>query len=177
MGGRLVYSYASKYRANIIGMIVESAGPGIDDPGKRIERLKHDYLVASKIEKEGIPDFIKFWYSQPVFNTLAGNEAIFNKIIEYRINNNPLGLANMLRAFSQGTMPPCYDILPLIEAKVLLLSGSLDQKYLSVNSYVHSLLKAADHIVIKDSGHNIHFEKPDKYIEALKSFLMNCIKQ
>jgi 2-succinyl-6-hydroxy-2,4-cyclohexadiene-1-carboxylate synthase len=58
-----------------------------------------------------------------------------------------------------------------IKCKTLLITGELDKKFTQINSELVKLLSSVQHVVVKNAGHNVHFEKPGEYVKAVNEFL------
>ena len=82
-----------------------------------------------------------------------------------------MGLINSLKGFGTGVMPPLHDKLHLIKCKTLLVTGELDTKFTQINSELVKSFPSAKHVVVKNAGHNVHFEKPTVFTNKLNSFL------
>ncbi|MFH1195325.1 MAG: 2-succinyl-6-hydroxy-2,4-cyclohexadiene-1-carboxylate synthase [bacterium] len=172
MGGRVAISYTLSNPDKVTALILESASPGIQTSIEREDRIAADELLAQKIEREGIEKFIDYWLELPLFKSLKNlKPEIFTKHRNQKLQNNPLGLANILRGFSPGRMKNYWGTLPNIKQKTLLISGRLDEKYTSVNSKAVSLFPYAHHAIVEDCGHNVHLEKPSQFIKLVSDFL------
>ncbi|MFA3783771.1 2-succinyl-6-hydroxy-2,4-cyclohexadiene-1-carboxylate synthase [Melioribacteraceae bacterium 4301-Me] len=172
MGGRVALSYVSKYPDQIIALILESTSPGIINKNERIKRLNFDKQLSKSITKNNLKNFFADWYKQPIFSSLAKNTAVdLNKLISGKLKSSATGLKNILTEFSPGTMPSYWSLLKKINFPVLLLNGSIDKKYNSINKRALKLLKYGTHKVIKGAGHNSHLEKPEDFIKFVNQFL------
>jgi len=172
MGGRLALSYTEKYTDFVSGLILESASPGIEGKTERELRLVNDKKIAESILQNGIKSFINSWINQPFFNSLKNvGEEKLSEIIAERIENNPVGLSNILTEFSQGKMTPKWDLLEKLSIPTLLISGELDKKYCEINKRVGEKIRNAQVEIIKDCGHNVHLEKEEEFINLVSSFL------
>jgi len=172
MGGRAALSYSVKYPETIEGLILESSTAGIKDENERKERIKKDEEIASYIFHHSIDEFIDYWMDLDIFNTQKrfANSKL-EEIKKSKLNNNKTGLSNFLRGFGTGQMPPLYDQLRNITARILLISGNLDEKFRLINNEMVSLFPSADHISIKNSGHNTHLERPEAFVKTVSKFL------
>jgi 2-succinyl-6-hydroxy-2,4-cyclohexadiene-1-carboxylate synthase len=94
-----------------------------------------------------------------------------SKIRENKLKNNPVGLSNSLKGFSTGKMPPLFDKLGEIEAKTLLISGEIDDKFTAINFSMEKNIRNSGHKIIKNAGHNTHIENPDDFIYEVNNFL------
>lgn len=170
MGGRAAISYCMHHPYRIIAAILESTTAGIEDISLKKERVCFDLLLAEKIKKDGIENFIDYWMNIPLFESLKeipDYESIKNK----KYQNNVIGLANSLMGFSTGLMPSYWDKLNLLEFPTLLITGSSDAKYTEIGKRMLLKLKNAQHKIAPSCGHNVHLEKPDVFIKFVCDFL------
>jgi 2-succinyl-6-hydroxy-2,4-cyclohexadiene-1-carboxylate synthase len=176
MGGRLALCYAHTYPERVLGLILESASPGIKERMQREKRIKEDAELAKYISMHSTRDFIELWVNREIFTTqLRFSEEKREEILKRKLRNNQIGLTNSLLGFSTGKMPDLYSRLNDISAKTLLLTGELDTKFTTLNKNVEKLFPSAKHKIIKNAGHTIHLEEPEKYSAAINLFLKNFI--
>ena len=134
--------------------------------------MANDKILAESIERRGLNSFINNWVGQPFFNSLKSTgEEKLSKIILERCFNNPVGLSNILTQFSQGKVPDKWDMLKELNSPILLISGNLDKKYCEINNKVSALLKKATYRIALNSGHNVHLEKDEEFVNFVNSFL------
>jgi 2-succinyl-6-hydroxy-2,4-cyclohexadiene-1-carboxylate synthase len=172
MGGRAVLSYSIKYPHKIIAAILESSTAGIDDIEEKKERVQYDLLLSDKIREEGVERFMDFWLELPMFQSLKEKfdvELIKNE----RAKNNCIGLSNSLAAFSTGLMNSYWEELKYIEFPVLLITGSDDQKFTTINRHMSEAIKNVNHKIIENAGHNTHLEKPGLFTKLVSDFLIS----
>ena len=172
MGGRLALSYAQTYPERILGLILESTSPGIKEKQKRENRIKEDEKLAEFILSHSIEEFINMWVDKDIFTTqLRFSEERRNEIKKAKMQNNRIGLSNSLKEFSTGKMPYFYEWFKNFNVSTLLLTGQLDTKFTSLNTSIVNKFPAAEHKIIKNAGHNVHLEEPEKYLTAVNNFL------
>ncbi len=172
MGGRVAISYAVTFPKKIKGLILESTSPGIADLKLRKERYSADVQLAKEITEKGLQKFFDKWFEKALFKSLKNVPTkTYNKLKNERLNNSITGLSNILTNFSTGKMPGYWTQLNMLGFPVLLLTGSLDIKFTEINSRMNKLINNAEYIIVDNSGHNIHFEKPKKFINFIVRFL------
>lgn len=172
MGGRLALCYGCTYPERVSGLILESSSPGIENKKQRVERIKEDGELAGYISTHSTEEFIELWTGKKIFSTrLRFSDSKRKEIKKSKIKNNPIGLSNSLREFGTGRMPDLYHQLNKFNARTLLLTGELDTKFTSLNKRVVKKFPAAEHKIIKNAGHTIHLEEPEKFIDAVNRFL------
>lgn len=172
MGGRAVLNFAVENSGMIGALILESATAGIKEEWLRLERIKQDKKLAEFINENSIEKFIDYWMNIDLFSTQKKlpKEKLL-KAIEQKLQNNKIGLMNILNGFGTGKMVPLYEKLSFFNPKTLLITGELDKKYCDINVEMNKLFPAANHHILQDSGHNTHFEQPKKFIEEINTFL------
>ncbi len=111
MGGRLALCYAFTYPERILGLILESASPGIKDKTQREKRIKEDDDLARYILSHPVEDFVELWMQKDIFGSLLRfSDGKRNEIKKSKAQNDPVGLSNSLSGFSTGRMPSVYPL-------------------------------------------------------------------
>jgi 2-succinyl-6-hydroxy-2,4-cyclohexadiene-1-carboxylate synthase len=172
MGGRAALNFANKHQNLLSGLIIESTSPGISENSLREERISNDKLLAEFIKSHPLEEFVDYWMNLDLFRTQKNLPQ--NKLIEIKyekLKNNKTGLVNSLIGFGSGTMPPLHSNLQNIIIKTLLITGEFDKKYIEINSKMKNLFQNAEHIIIKNAGHNTHLENPTEFTDELNKFL------
>jgi 2-succinyl-6-hydroxy-2,4-cyclohexadiene-1-carboxylate synthase len=172
MGGRAALSYAVKFPEKLSGLVLESTSAGIADEKLQKERIHHDEKIVEIIEKKPIEEFFKFWINQDLFSTLKSiSEEKLLQAKAAKLLNNKLGMINSLRGFGTGVMPPLYNKLNSIKCKTLLITGEIDSKFSNINQELKKKIINSRHVIVKDSGHIVHFEKPEEFVKVVNGFL------
>ena len=172
MGGRIAIYLAIHYPDYFNKIIIESAQPGIKDDIEREQRKKHDKNLAQKLISEPFQEFLEFWYNQLIFETLK-NHKNFANLLQSRLKNNPQKLAKSLQEIGTGIQPSLWKDLYKIENPCLLITGEFDTKYQKIFSKMHKEIYSSNFVVLKNSGHNTHFENSDEFVKVVKKFLRN----
>lgn len=172
MGGRTALSFASKHAGLLKGLILESTTPGITDSDEREQRVKHDDELATFIENHTIEEFVEYWMNIDIFNTQKNlPQEKLNAVRELKLKNKKLGLINTLRGFGTGAMPPLSDASIKLDIQSLLITGSLDKKYMKINENLAAVFPSSRYEIIEDAGHNTHLEKPEKFCDVINAYL------
>ena len=171
MGGRLALAYSIKNQHRVKCLILESASPGIEDKRLRDERVIHDKALAARLRIENTKDFFNFWYSLPVFASLQSKPKLLLDLINTKLENDKVSLANSLENFSTGKMKDYWSDISNLDIPTLLICGELDAKYVEICKRMNSLISNSKLIVVKNSGHITHLEKPSEFINFVNSFL------
>jgi len=172
MGGRIAIYLAIHYSEYFDKIIIESAQPGIKGEIERQQRKGHDQKLAHNLESQSFPEFLEFWYNQSIFKTLKKHKNFAN-LRQSRLNNNSKNLAKSLMEIGAGVQPSLWRDLKKIENDCLLITGEFDTKYQTIFSKMHKEIFSSKFVIIKNAGHNIHFEKSDEFIKIVKKYLRN----
>lgn len=176
MGGRLALSYTINYQNKIKGLILESSSPGIEEENIRSKRVKNDLLIAEQIQNNELKVFFSEWYKQPVFSSLRNIPNKLESLIERKTGNNKIGLINSLKGFSTGNMKSYWKDISKMEIPVLLVCGSLDTKYYEIMQKMNSLISNSTLKVNFGAGHITHLEKPDEFLNFVRTFLRTFLE-
>ncbi|NET42229.1 2-succinyl-6-hydroxy-2,4-cyclohexadiene-1-carboxylate synthase [Okeania sp. SIO2B3] len=176
MGGRLALYMAINFPTRFNRVILESASPGLKTEVERSLRCQSDLRLADKLENSNFQEFLSNWYSQALFKSLRQNNS-FEKVIERRLENKPLELAKSLLNLGTGNQPSLWDKLSNHQIPTLLMVGEFDDKFQAINLKIVELCQVVHLKIIPESGHNIHWENPQKWIESLINFLVEGSKK
>ena len=163
MGGRIALytAFASFFRA----LILESASPGLADPGEREQRRLSDETLAASIERDGVPAFIERWENLPL--PLDCRE----KLHQQRLQNSATGLAQSLRGVGTGVQPSLHAQLPTLNIPVLLIAGELDAKFTTIARHMAQELPQSQLHIIPAAGHTVHLERPQAFASLVGNFV------
>jgi len=172
MGGRTALSFAMFYPESIVSLILESASPGLEEVEERKERVEKDEELARKLETEGIESFVHFWENLPLFATQKHlTVSLQDSIRRGRLAQSASGLAASLRSMGTGQQPSWWHLLGNLKLPVLLLVGELDTKYVELNQKMQAKLSAGEHVVCQDTGHAVHIEDEQLFIDHVVRFI------
>ncbi len=172
MGGRVALHLALAAGERARGLVLESASPGILDPGERLARLRSDEALAEFIEREGIAAFVERWESQPLFASQRSLPAeVRARLLAERLEQRPRGLANSLRGMGAEAMEPVWNRLGELRLPALVLAGELDGKYVAIARAIGEHLPQARVAVVSGAGHAVHLEQPAQFLEHVTAFL------
>jgi len=171
LGGRLGLYFMIAYPERVKSLTLESASPGLSGRLERRERSHLDAQRAVYIETRGLDNFLNSWYQMPLFASVQQNPDLLARLKVWRKENDPQEIARVITELSPGRQPSLWGKLTAIQAPVLLLVGSLDEKYLGLVRQMAGLLPDARTEIIPNAGHNIHLESPNEFIQLLQDFL------
>lgn len=173
MGGRLALYMACRLPNYVRSLILESASPGIHDPGERKARIEQDAALAQRIEREGITRFADYWQSIPLFDTQKRlPEKVRSTLRAQRLKNSVAGLANSLRGMGAGVQPELWRELGVLKIPVLLITGEGDQKFTSINRRMAAAISGSKLEIVPNAGHAVHLESADLYSDLVLNFLV-----
>jgi 2-succinyl-6-hydroxy-2,4-cyclohexadiene-1-carboxylate synthase len=170
MGGRLALHLALNYPVFFKGLVLESASPGLKTAQERQKRIQEDEIIARELERTPFEQFLRKWYRQPVFHSLNQHKD-YQKLINRRLAADPEQLAAALRLLSTGKQPSLWTDLVKIKLPLFLLAGERDLKFSLLMSEMQQLCPHAELQLVKQAGHNIHFEKPLVFLQYISNFL------
>ena len=172
MGGRLALYLALSYPARVTSLVLESASPGLQTDQARQERRAVDAQRSEEI-LDDFDGFLGRWYDQPLFRSVP--ESVRRNRVESRRQNDPQELVRSLRGMGTGAQPSLWNHLSSLSVDTLALSGSLDQKYVSIGKQMAERSPKIEHQVIPRAGHVIHDEQPEAFREAVCSRLSKAV--
>ncbi|QIN84018.1 2-succinyl-6-hydroxy-2,4-cyclohexadiene-1-carboxylate synthase [Rubrobacter tropicus] len=171
MGGRLALYLALRHPDRCAGLFLESASPGLDDAVERAARRAADEMKAVRLEGGEFGEFLRDWYSQPLFAPLARDGELLRRTLERRRENDPNELAKSLRGMGTGSQPALWEELPSLRVPVLAVSGELDEKFVGISHRMKALYPGMRTAVVPGVGHNVHAEATETYLSLLEDFL------
>lgn len=176
MGGRLALHFALHHPEMVRSLLLESASPGLAGPEERAARVASDNALADRIEREGIPAFVAFWESLPLWKSqerLSDEARLW--LHEKRLRNDAAGLAESLRGMGTGTQPSLWDRLGELAMPVLLLAGAEDEKFIAIARQMAEHIPQARLEIVGQAGHTIHLEQPHDFSRRIQAFLGECV--
>jgi 2-succinyl-6-hydroxy-2,4-cyclohexadiene-1-carboxylate synthase len=161
MGGRIALQAlldGARYRRAII----VSAGLGIEDEGERAKRREADERWARRFETEKWEDVLRDWNAQPLF----GGHVPDRDERDYDRGR----IADALRRWSPGVLPPSASRLHEITIPVLWIAGERDAKYVSVGERAVTLLPHAQLRICPGAAHRVPWEQEAWFVEQVREF-------
>ncbi len=173
MGGRVALEAALTAPDRCAGLFLESASPGLESADARSERLALDRDRASELMANP-RTFLGAWYEMPIWASLRRRPDVLEQLKRDRLPAQPDEPARTLVGLSQGSYPGRWSELSRIRFPVLALAGAEDTSYAAMVRRMTHQSERIRAVVVEESGHNVHVEKPEVYIETLKTFLTAC---
>ena len=169
MGGRVALYFALFHPDRVHRLVLESASPGIDGVEARAERRALDARRAERIRGD-LDAFLRDWYRQPLFASLARHDLI-EEMVGRRRTNDSEELARALRGLSPGRQPSLWPHLGDLSVPTLVLTGALDDKYADITAEAAARMPGARRVLVPEAGHNVHAERPQAFLSRLVHFL------
>lgn len=174
MGGRLAITFAVKYPNKVRRLILESSSPGLETEEERADRRIRDNKLSQFIENKGIEEFVRYWEDISLFQSQQKlPEKVRQEVRQRRLRNSPIGLSNSLKGMGTGSQPSWWNEIQNISVPVLLITGSLDEKFCRIAGEMTKRVKNSQWISVENCGHAIHVENPEKFGTIVNEFLSN----
>ena len=167
MGARMALHVALSRPEQVESLVMVSGTPGIEDDSERAARRSSDDALADRIESIGTRAFVDEWLANPMFAGLSDDAARR----EDRYSNPEVGLAQSLRLAGTGTQEDLWPRLSGIACPVLVVTGSLDDKFTGIGERMTRAFPDARHVVIPGAGHTVHLEATGAFCGVLTSWL------
>lgn len=171
MGGRLALYLALRHPERCGGLFLESASPGLRSEPERSKRRAADEERASHLESGNFGEFVRDWYRQPLFASLARDEELLERTISSRLKNDPTELARSLRGMGSASQPPLWEELAGLRVPALAAAGELDEKFVGITRRMADLCPSMRVAVVSGAGHNVRAEALKEYLRLLKGFV------
>jgi 2-succinyl-6-hydroxy-2,4-cyclohexadiene-1-carboxylate synthase len=171
MGGRLALYLALRRPERCAGLFLESASPGLENAAERAARRGADGAKAARLESGSFEEFVRDWYRQPLFASLARDGELLRRTIGERLRNDPSELAKSLRGMGAGAQPSLWGDLAGLRVPSLAVAGELDAKFVAISRRMAALAHGMRAAVVPDAGHNVRVEAPVAYLALLRGFL------
>lgn len=172
LGGRVALSCACLYPAWPSALILESASPGLATEKEREQRRAADEGLATRLEQAGISEFMKYWERIPLFSTQSRLTAqALRRQSRVRMSQQADELAASLRSAGTGAQPSWWDEIAGLSMPTLLLTGQQDDKFTRIAYEMRQRMPFAEHVVVKDAGHNVHLEQPGVWVREIQAFM------
>ncbi len=171
MGGRLALYFALRFPERCRRLVLESASPGLAAGAERAARRRLDAARAARLEAGDFEAFLRDWYRQPLFASLAGHAGLAERMTAARRHNDPAELARSLRGMGTGRQPSLWERLPALAVATLAVAGALDHKYVEIAGRMAGASRCVRAVAVPEAGHNVHAEQPRRFLTLLRTFL------
>ncbi len=158
MGGRLALYLAVRFPERCVRVVLESASPGLKTRAERKARVSEDVALGVRIISQPMEKFLREWYVQPLFASMASQPERLEQLIARRSGNDQMGLCMSLKGMGTGSLPSLWGELPRLTTPLFLIVGEKDTKFTAIGREMVELCPAAKLSTIAGAGHNMHFE-------------------
>ncbi len=156
MGGRLCLRLAIDRPDLVSALMLVSASPGIANNREREARAEADEVLAESIEHDTVEAFLTHWLAQPMFATIPPDAPGLSD--RRRLTTDYL--AACLRLLGAGVMEPMWNDLSKLTMPVLLVTGTLDEKYAAIaRRMLERMHPGVAHLQL-EGGHALPLEQP-----------------
>lgn len=171
-GARAALHFAATRPGCVASLVLESGSAGLQGEEEREQRRREDEERAAALTRDGLEAFVAAWEKLPLF---ASQQALSSTVLAdqraRRLKGDAEALARSLRHAGTGVQPWLGDHFHKITAPVLLLAGSLDEKFAAIARRMQADLPNARLSIVEGAGHNVHMEKPEEFIAIVDAFL------
>ena len=174
LGGRTALQVWKRHPDVVSGLILEGTSSGIPTCEERDLRRESDEELAQLLIEDGIEAFVSHWESMSLWKSQEINLSESSRIAlrAQRLAQREIGLANSLRGMGTGAQSWLGEELESIDVPVLLIAGSLDDKYSQIAREMDEQIPNSRLELIADAGHAPHIEKPELVHKVIKDFLL-----
>ena len=175
MGGRTALHVAAAFPAAVERLALIGASAGIAEAEGRAARVEDDERLAGRIIGQGVPAFVDYWESIPLFESQRElPEELRREIRAGRLACDPVGLANSLRGMGTGAQEPLQGRLARLTMPVLAMAGERDTRYVATAREVAAGIPLGRAAVAPAAGHAAHVENPEWCAEEVIAFVLNA---
>lgn len=172
LGGRIALQLALDHPGTLKRLVLISSTAGLRDAKEREKRVRHDHAFAEVLEEDGLGPFVAWWESNPALKPARVlPRAMIEQLRCRRLNQDPRGLAGVLRHLGTGGMLDLWPRLGELKLPVLLIAGESDPRYVEVMTAMAAKIPGARLELVPGCGHAVHREAPNELIDLLRMFL------
>jgi 2-succinyl-6-hydroxy-2,4-cyclohexadiene-1-carboxylate synthase len=177
MGARVALAWTVSFPQNVVGLVMESGSPGLEDPQERQQRCRRDQRLAIRLLQQPLSDFVDYWQDLPLF---ASQKLLPWKIQEQvrqtRLSQNPFGLAMSLCYSGTGKQPSYWQNLAEIRCPFLAITGEWDDKFRQIAQKMQSYQSGVVIATVPKTGHCVHLEQPYQIAKIVDDWLSSATK-
>ncbi|MFQ3544725.1 2-succinyl-6-hydroxy-2,4-cyclohexadiene-1-carboxylate synthase [Halobacillus rhizosphaerae] len=173
MGGRAALTFTVLYPERVKGLLLESASPGLKSSEEQADREAKDRDLAKMISEEGLEAFVSFWENIPLFVTQR-NLSVNRKyqLRTERLQHQKEGLIQSLISMGTGKQASMWAYLKDVSIRVVLVTGTEDQKFVRINKEMQQLLPDSKVVKVQGAGHAVHLEDPEFFAKIVNDFVL-----
>ncbi len=168
-GGRLALSFAVRFPERVVKLVL--VGPAL--PGWKMNPHSESRIrYAMEPVKRGgnIPASIDRWVDDPYY--IHPQNSAAKKFLRLALETHPHNIANMGQFRNRRDEEPPLEALKEIRKPVLILVGEADAPDAHARAgLAEYLLPSARRLILPETAHLPHLERPDIFNPALEEFL------
>lgn len=168
MGARLSLAIALRKPDMCERLFFVSGNPGLEDEKARERRYKHDCGIADRIASEPRREFLNYWYTAPVFESLTPE--VRQDEIDRKSQRDSDDWGAILRTYSVAKQPDYWPRLGELSMPTRAIAGVHDRKYQHIIERMGNEPNI-DVRLVESCGHIVHREQPHTFLKLLKQFL------
>jgi 2-succinyl-6-hydroxy-2,4-cyclohexadiene-1-carboxylate synthase len=169
LGGRLALRAVLREPGGYAGLVTVGATAGIDEPAERSARAEADDRLAAWIEASPIEDVVAVWERQPLFADQS--DALVERQRPGRLNQDPAGLALLLRTAGQGVLEPVWHDLLRLDLPLLAIAGARDDGYVRAARRIAETAPHGRAAIVPEAGHAPQLQRPEETARLIVEFL------
>lgn len=162
LGGRLGLGLLARYPTRFAHAVIVSAQAGLKTEAERLARRAADLRFVRLLEERGLVAFVDAWQALPLWasqGTLP--ESVKQAQRQQRLRHQAGGLAHSLIQHGLGEMPDLRQQLTQVRARVDVLVGERDEKFVTLGRELCGIIPGARLTTMPGAGHNLLLERPE----------------
>lgn len=172
MGARAALAWAIEQPEGILGVVLESGTPGIEEASLKRQRQKKDSRLAQNIMTMPLSHFVEYWTALPLFESQKCLPlSVRKKIEKEKMRQNRFGLAMSLWYMGTGKQKNYWPLLPSLQVPILFIAGEYDWKFREIGRKFVTRNDRFEFVIVQKSGHCIHIEQPSLFESVMCDWL------
>lgn len=165
MGGRIALKLSSFLQPKALALISSRFFPLNDK--EQLVKIKQDLDLIQRLNNESFINFLKTWYSHPIFKTLTIDSREYDLMLSQRKKQAPDALIQILKLLSSVY----YSTnITQIQCPLLYVAGHQDKKYTEELSKIKKHYPQSWLCIFSNCSHALHLEEPHTLAQTLKHF-------
>ena len=173
MGARLSLAIALDRPDLCEALVFVSGNPGLEDEVARERRNAHDGKIADRIASEPRREFLEYWYTASVFESLTPE--VRQDEIERKSQRDADDWSEILRTYTVSKQPNYWPRLGELSMPCIAIAGMQDRKYKHIIERMSGVETShssnIETRIVDNCGHIVHHEQPQLFLKLLKRVL------
>lgn len=167
LGGRIAIDFTVEYPGMVKGLVL--SGPGLGGYEWSKEYMEQIGKIFSFADKNDALGATEEWLKHPHLVPAMKNPNLRDRVRRMNLDNAKLWVQGLPE---RPLEPPAIKRLKEISTPVQIIVGELDVPDIhSVCDLLASEIRGSEKIVIRDAGHLVSMEQPEKFIQTVFGFL------